>query len=297
MKKVTLTVFTPTYNRATLLKRGYEALCRQTCKDFCWLIIDDGSTDNTKEVVRHWIEEKKIPISYVKKENGGLHTGYNKAIEIMDTELCVCIDSDDYMPDDAVKKILKMWKEKKTTDIAGIIGLDFYQDNTPIGGYFPVVEKCHAYDLDFKYNHKEDTKVVVRVDLFKQVAPQPTYNNEKNFNPSYMICKIDINYEWLLLNENLCFVDYQADGMANGIYKQYYNSPNSFAAIRINNFQIPKAPMSFYLRQYVHLASSAVLSHNYSWLMKAPKPWLSMLFLPLGFILSLFIRYKVKFVE
>ena len=96
----TLTVFTPTYNRAYILQRCYESLVRQTSKDFIWLIIDDGSTDNTKSLVDQWIKEKnEFEIKYVYKENGGMHTGHNKAYELIDTELKVCIDSDDFMPD------------------------------------------------------------------------------------------------------------------------------------------------------------------------------------------------------
>lgn len=107
---VKLTIFTPTYNRKNTLILGYEALCRQTKKEFIWLIIDDGSTDGTSELVHGWmLADNGFEIQYVYKENGGLHTGYNKAIELIETELCVCIDSDDYMPDDAVELILDYW--------------------------------------------------------------------------------------------------------------------------------------------------------------------------------------------
>ena len=98
-----LTVFTPTYNRAYTLERTYLSLKNQTCHDFLWLIIDDGSKDNTREKVEQWKNGTlEFEIRYEFKENGGLHTGYNKAIELCDTELMVCIDSDDYMPPDAV---------------------------------------------------------------------------------------------------------------------------------------------------------------------------------------------------
>ena len=123
----TLTIFTPTYNRAKFLPRAFEALKRQTLKDFLWMIIDDGSTDNTEEVVQDLLKDTEagFKIEYVKKENGGLHTGYNKAIELAQTELMVCVDSDDYMPDDAVEKILNFWKENGSDQYAGIIGLDY----------------------------------------------------------------------------------------------------------------------------------------------------------------------------
>src|SRR5690606_35774747 len=97
----TITVFTPTYNRAHLLPRLYESLCRQTSKDFLWLVIDDGSVDNTKEIVQSWIKENIIQIEYHFKENGGMHTGHNMAIKNIKTELCMCVDSDDYLLDDS----------------------------------------------------------------------------------------------------------------------------------------------------------------------------------------------------
>lgn len=294
-KKPTLTVFTPTYNRAHLLHSCYESLQRQTCHDFEWLIIDDGSTDNTKDVVEGWIAAGNFfNISYVYKENGGLHTGYNKAIELMDTELCVCIDSDDWMPDDAVEKIHKYWRERGSVNLAGIVGLDFIDESTPIGGLLPSVDHCHIYDLAFRYHHEGDKKIVIRVDLFKQVAPQPTYNEEKNFNPMLMISKIDLKYEWLLLNENLCFVDYQPDGMASGIFRQYLNSPNSFAALRIENFKFPNTSFTYKIKQYIHLGSSVCIAKNFSWLKKAPNPLLAYLLFPLGYILSLYICWKGK---
>lgn len=291
----TLTVFTPAYNRAHTIGRTYESLCRQTCKDFKWLVIDDGSTDNTKELIDEWkTRDNSFEIRYVWKENGGLHTGYNKAIELMDTELCVCIDSDDYMPDDAVEIIVNTWKgESKKDDLAGIIALDYLLDNTPLGGVFPEEGKFHAYDIYFKFRHKNDVKFVVQVALLKQVAPQPTFKGEKNFNPSYMYKQIDINYKWIILNKNLCYVDYQPDGMASAIYMQYLNSPNSFAAQRINNLKTP-APLSFYVKQYIHLSSSVILAHDFSWLRKTPKPWLALLFLPLGWPLSLYIKYRAR---
>ena len=107
---VPLTVFTPAYNRADLLGRCFESMKRQTNKNFIWLIMDDGSADNTRQVVESWLREPlDFTLRYIYKENGGLHTAYNEAIANIDTELCVCIDSDDYMPDDAVEKILPVY--------------------------------------------------------------------------------------------------------------------------------------------------------------------------------------------
>lgn len=79
----TLTVFTPTFNRAYCLHQVYNSLCSQTVQDFEWLVIDDGSTDETQELVATWIAENRITIKYCYKENGGMHTGHNKAYELI----------------------------------------------------------------------------------------------------------------------------------------------------------------------------------------------------------------------
>ena len=146
----TLTVFTPTYNRAYILQRCYESLVRQTSKDFIWLIIDDGSTDNTKSLVDQWIKEKnEFEIKYVYKENGGMHTGHNKAYELIDTELNVCIDSDDFMPDNSVELIVDFWSKYGSNRYSGIVSLDNDDKGNIIGTKLPnkkSIKLCDFYD-------------------------------------------------------------------------------------------------------------------------------------------------------
>ena len=100
-----ITVFTPTYNRAYCLHQVYESLLRQTSKAFQWLIIDDGSTDNTRQLVQQWKNDNKIQIQYHFKANGGMHTGHNAAYQLIETDLNVCVDSDDFLTDNAIEII------------------------------------------------------------------------------------------------------------------------------------------------------------------------------------------------
>lgn len=308
----TLTVFTPTYNRANLLSRGYNALCRQTLSDCCWLIIDDGSNDNTSELVRSWLNNKTccdvdggfegysndaswLHIRYCYKKNGGLHTGYNKAIELIKTELCVCIDSDDYMPDDAVEKIVSLWNKKGNLDVAGIMGLDFYIDGSPIGGYFPDnIDTLRIIEMVPKYKHVGDVKVVHRTELLKSVAPQPSFDGEKNFNPIYLFHKIDVNYPLLLLNDNLCFVEYQPDGMTVNIYNQYVNSPRSFSELRRLLMSRPDVSTTFKFKQAVHYVASQIRCKNHNWLKDSPLKFLTILAVPMGILLYYYINYKLR---
>lgn len=295
---VPITVFTPAYNRADLLKRCYESMCRQTNKNFIWMIIDDGSTDNTKEVVDLWmLNNNGFEIQYYYKENGGLHTAYNEAIEHIDTELCVCIDSDDYMPDNAVEIILDFWKKNGSNEYAGIVGLDYTIDNHVIGDLLPDKKSINLIDLLIgKYHiHNGDRTNVVRTELYKKVAPMISFKGERNFSPHYMHLQISKNYDFLVLNKNLRYVEYQADGMSNSIFKQYLNSPNSFIETRKLYLSLPDISWKFKLRQSIHLVSSGIIANKMIEVLKyIPSFGMTVLAVPCGLLLSKYIRIKAK---
>lgn len=287
-----LTVFTPTYNRADLLVRGYEALLKQTREDFVWLIVDDGSTDDTQNIIEGWQKDAKIQIHYYYKENGGLHTAYNLGIEKAESELFICIDSDDYLPENGVALIVDFWEKYGSEKYGGLIGQDFYLNGTSVGGDLPSVASLTILDLTSKYGYVGDVKMVHRTKLLKQVAPMPVFNNEKNFNPIYLFLKIDQNYPLLVLNENLCFVDYQPDGMANNILQQFVNSPNSFAELRLLNMSMPGASLPFIFRNAIHYVSSCIIARRRNWLEKSPHKVLTLLAVPFGISLSLYLKFK-----
>lgn len=286
----TLTVFTPTYNRAHTLGRVYDSLCRQTCKDFEWIIIDDGSTDNTKDLVESWVDSP-IDFRYIYKENGGLHTGYNKAIEVMTTEICVCIDSDDYMPDDAVEFIVNYWKEHCNEDIAGFVGLDVTMDGKQLGAGFPDDLLIHYIELKQQAKYNFDNKIVMRVDLLKQVAPQPSFSGEKNFNPIWLILKIDQFHPFRLINKCLCIVDYQIDGMSVNIINQYFNSPNSFVELRKLYVTLKHTSLRWRIRQYIHLVADAKIAKINPFKQVSNK-LLVLLNYPAGWLLYHYLCYK-----
>ena len=98
-----ITIFTPTYNRLYSMKRLYRSLINQTNKDFIWLIVDDGSTDKTEEYVREWINNNKIEIRYLYQKNQGKQVAHNLAVENCNTDFFICVDSDDYLTNNAVE--------------------------------------------------------------------------------------------------------------------------------------------------------------------------------------------------
>ena len=290
-----LTVFTPTYNRAHTLKRLYRSLCCQTCKDFEWLVIDDGSIDNTCILIQQFIDEAIIPIRYIYKENGGLYTGYNTAYANIETELNVCIDSDDYMPENAVELIVKIWHERGTARYAGIIGLDFYAGTEkPIAGKFPDdLTECWFLDLYTKRIHRGDSKQVMRTDLMKLVSPQIGFKGEKNFNPVYMLLQVCDEKPLLVLNENLCYVDYQKnDSMSGAIFRQYQDSPRSFAKLRLLEMELKHSTFANRFRSAMHYVASCLIAKDYNWLKNSHKKLLTLCAIPFGSILYIFVIFK-----
>ena len=296
MDKPILTVFTPAYNRADLLTRCYESMCKQTNKNFIWMIVDDGSTDNTREISESWVKNTKdFQVIYIYKENGGLHTTYNTAIANIDTELCVCIDSDDFMPDNAVELILDFWEMNGSDKYAGIVGLDFDMDGNVIGDMLPDIKSVNLIGLfTGKYNIVNgDRTNVVRTELYKKYAPMKVFKGEKNFNPHYMHLQISEEYDFLVLNKNLRFVDYQETGMSNSMLKQYRSSPNSFAEIRKLYLSFKDTSLKFKIKHSIHLASSCILAKKtMSSIKDNPYKLLSVIALPFGFALSVIVRYK-----
>ncbi|MEE0859231.1 MAG: glycosyltransferase family A protein [Acutalibacteraceae bacterium] len=294
---VDITVFTPAYNRANLLPRLYESLKRQTSKNFKWILVDDGSTDNTRELAEKWVKETtEFEIKYIHKENGGLHTAYNSAIAELDTELSVCIDSDDYMPDYAIKLITEFWKENGSDKYAGIVAPDSFENGEIIGDPLPDQKTVNLIDLlTGKYNIVNgDRKNVVRSDLYKSVAPMMSYEGEKNFNPHYMHLQISEKYDFLVLNKSLCVVEYQSDGMTNNMIRQYYTSPNSFAQTRRLYLSFKDTSFKFKMRNSIHYVSSCLLSKQKNIIKNSPKKGYAIVAFPFGFMLSKYIKYKYK---
>lgn len=291
MKKIT--VFTPTYNRAYLLPRLYESLCIQCCQDFQWLIIDDGSTDDTKELVEGWMNQSKISIDYIYKENGGMHTGHNLAYDLIETELNVCIDSDDYMPDDAVKLILEEYAAVKNNDaIAGLIGLDAFNDGSIVGSKNPDnISYGTLKELYNKYKSFGDKKIVLKTKVVKEFSKYPEFENERLVPLGILYLLIEQKYLFKYSNAVFCIVEYQEEGSSKSIFKQYQRSPRGFAYAR--TVQI-KYDLRFTnkIKNYLHLISSAIFARDSKLMFKDVNPIYSIILFPFGLVLNSYIRFK-----
>lgn len=289
-----LTIFTPAYNRAYTLPRTYESLVAQQCKDFIWLIVDDGSTDETAELVKEWMEkENGFEIRYVYKENGGMHTAHNVAYENIDTELNVCIDSDDALGKDAVRLILEKWNQVKHLGYAGIIGLDAdFQGNIIGKGFDKGLEETTLIGY-YARGGAGDKKLVYRTDIINSYPPYPVFEGEKYVALAYKYRLIDQDYKLAVLDEVLCNVEYQADGSSLNMLKQYVRNPKGFAFWRKVCMKTPVSRKRVFV-DCVHYVSSSILSRNWRFVKESPKKVMTILAVPLGVVLTVYIRWKVR---
>ena len=291
---IELTIFTPAYNRAHTLHRTYESLLKQDCKDFVWLIVDDGSTDNTADLVKNWQSaDNGFEIRYIYKENGGMHTAHNTAYENIDTELNVCIDSDDCLADNAVKKIIDKWNQVKNDGYAGIIGLDADFDGNIIGSGFSKNLQETTLMGYYANGGCGDKKLVYRTDVIKKYPAYPVFDNEKYVALGYKYRLIDQDYKLSVLNDVLCNVEYQADGSSNSMLKQYLKNPRGFAFWRKVCMKYPESKKRVFV-DCIHYVSSSLLSKNFNFIKESPLKLKTFLAIPFGILLTLYIVLKAK---
>lgn len=298
MSNKKITVFTPTYNRAYTLHLCYKSLLNQTCNDFLWLIIDDGSNDNTGQLVESWINENKIEIKYIYQENQGMHGAHNTAYENITTELNVCIDSDDYLTNDAIEKILSCWENnfKDNDNIAGIIALDITTDGKVIGTELPKDKKFLSYNNYYEHGGHGDKKLIYRTDVIKKYPKYPLFEGEKYVSLAYLYSLIDLKYKLIILDRPVCVVEYRNDGSSLNMFKQYIKNPRGFAFTRIESMKITKSIKQKF-RNSIHYVSSSILLKNKSFLKESPCKIITILSIPFGIALYSFIIYKTRKME
>lgn len=228
----TLTVFTPTYNRAYILPESYQTLCKQTCKDFVWLIVDDGSTDNTCQLVQKWMKENIIEIEYIRTGNKGKPSATNLSIEKCDTPLWVCLDSDDYLSVNAVEYIVQDYsKIEKESKIGGIIGNMFNKDNTIFDDRKLPEEKRVIRELDIRYHYGVFANLVrvYKTELLKGYR-YPIIKNEKFIGESYLYERI--NALFLIERRPLYYAEYRTDGLTARYLQLHVENPIGYKLLK-----------------------------------------------------------------
>lgn len=218
------TVFTPSYNRADLLPRLYHSLLAQTCFDFEWLIVDDGSADDTPQVVNAFTGEGHFPVRYLRKENGGKHTAHNLALQEARGDWFWCVDSDDLLAPSAIADL----SEAILPNVNGIVSYKTDLSGNPLCSAFPVglvkekfcrlsqVHGCHGeYTLAFPTD-------------YARKFPFPVFTGERFIGESVIYDRMDRDGEFLLLPKVTTLCEYQPGGLSGSFSALMAKNPNGF---------------------------------------------------------------------
>lgn len=217
------TIFTPTYNRAYTLPKLYKSLLNQTDKDFEWLVVDDGSTDNTEYLIQQYINENKILIRYYKQENKGKHIAFNKSLELAQGEYLITIDSDDYVENNCIETCQALAKKiDNKKDFAGFTFIHF-SDKIPYKAE-NYGKKEWTEHHSYKWEFHGEMSFVFKTAIAKKY-PFPVYEGEKFCKESVFIDVILKFYIILYTDNVLAHGDYLDDGLSKNIYQRMLNNP------------------------------------------------------------------------
>ena len=220
-----ITVFTPTYNRASKLDELFASLLAQSSMEFEWLVIDDGSTDNTQELFDSFKKCACFPVRYFYKENGGKHTAYNMALELAKGQWFMCLDSDDILTPDAIKLLTQKMTEGK---VNGIVAYKKDRKDNYIGDFFPdKLENLYIYELGIRYHCGGDYVFAYETKLARKY-PFPVFPGERFSPESLMLDMLGQECKLAVLPETLMICEYQPDGYSSDGRRLIRENPQAY---------------------------------------------------------------------
>lgn len=221
-----VTVLTPAYNRKYIIHRLYESLKHQTCDNFEWLIIDDGSTDGTKELIQKYIDENEFEIRYFRQKNGGKHRALNNGISMINNEITFIVDTDDYLLETAIEEINKVYKKyKNDSTICGYSFLRCYPDLRVNGMSFIKDEYISDYICCRLNERIQGDKAEAYLTKCLKEFPFIEVEGENFLFEDYVWIQMAEKYKTVHMNKSIYVGDYLQDGLTKNISKMKYNNP------------------------------------------------------------------------
>ena len=294
------TIFTPTYNRAYILPQLYQSLCMQTCKDFEWLIIYDGSKDNTYSLVEDWINKcKQFSIRYYAKENAGKPRAINDGVKKAKGKYFFMVDSDDRLKPDAIEKMRRWCREiDEEEKIIGVGAARGYLNDEYIKGGAPYVNQAGWVDATNlerqKYNLDADMCEAYKIELFKRF-PMAEWKGEKFAPEQIALNEIALaGYKVRWHSEIIYICEYLNDGLTKGSKKLEKNNPMGYAMMYNHMLKYPN--LSLKRKLYIaaqHIALS-IYGHNPGYIWKSNQLKYTVLMLPIGAGLAIRRKRQLK---
>lgn len=220
-----ITILTPTYNRAAYLPRLFESLKAQTNRDFLWLVVDDGSEDDTENLIASY-GQQGVEIRYIRQENGGKHTALNRGIAEIQSELTFIVDSDDYLPENAVETVLAYHeKYRGTPGLCGYSFLRCHGDGRVNTAYFPSDELIGSYaQVRINGGIGGDKAEVFYTEILKKY-PFSVFPGEKFMPEDAVWMQMSGPYQMVHMNKNIYYCDYLEGGLTNTGRRMKVHSP------------------------------------------------------------------------
>lgn len=296
--KPLITVFTPTFNRGYIIRKLYESLCEQSCFDFEWIVIDDGSNDETKEVFEKILkEDNNFKIIYKYKKNGGKPRAINEGVQLASGRYFFIVDSDDTLVNDAIEKI-KCWINEIDTipNIVGVGGAQGHSKFKYIKGIEPKVNENGYIDATNiernKYDLDADMCEAYKIEILKKY-PFKVWENEI-FSPEEIVFNdIALDGYKVRWHKDIIYIsDYLEDGLTKGSFNLEKNNPMGYAMLYNSKLKYEK---SFIKKLYFssQLIALSLYGKNINYIFSSNDPYSTILSFPIGFLL--FLRRKKQF--
>jgi glycosyltransferase involved in cell wall biosynthesis len=249
-----ITVLTPTYNRAHLLGRVYESLLAQTFPRFEWIIVDDGSQDDTEMLVKSWIDEGTLQILYRRQANLGQYAAVNRGVELARGEFTTTVDSDDWLVPDALERLLAHWRaipEHEQQNFSGIVGLCAYEDGRIVGDPFPSDPlDCDPAELAYVHGVAGDKHSLLRTAVLREF---PFPFEGAYVSPGLVWNRMALKYRERHVNQVAKIVEYQSEGLTDDSLKLQIRTPLPMRQFFLEELRLPhRLPLRRRLRSYAN---------------------------------------------
>lgn len=291
-----ITIFTPTYNRGYIIEKLYLSLCNQTSNEFEWLVVDDGSTDNTRDLIERFITDNKINVRYIYKENGGKHTAINLGVKNATGELFFIVDSDDYLTPDAVEWIITNSRDIIFNDkFAGLSGLRIHPDGRKIGGGcdFGLID-ADAIEIRNKHNIRGDLAEIYKTDVLRQF-PFPIFENEKFVTEALVWNRIaNAGYSIRYFYHPIYICQYRNDGLSAQMTKLRIKNPQQ-SSLYYSEYYKYNLPISEKLKTAINYWRFSFYNKSIKFQQKLSKIGLiSLVAIPLGYLYFLYDKKSIR---
>lgn len=288
-----LTIFTPTYNRKHTLKRLYESLTIQAFKDFEWLIVDDGSTDDTEQEVKLWSQEGKVSIMYFQKDNGGKHVAYNYGLELARGKYFFCVDSDDWLPSSALQVLYSSLQKIQKTDAIGVVGLKQLENGKQLSPSFPNGLKSTLFDISQRYGIHGEFSIVYETEMARGYKFPEIIGEMFATEAIVYDAMSKDNLQFILTNQLYTICEYQENGLSGrNPYRVMVENPGGFKVYYGNRIDMS---LNFLerLKNILRYWAFSLMFRNQKHTYQGRYYVLVRLLFPLGFFAWLYYKTKV----